>query len=180
MVITGPRAVGTSTVGFGTAMEAWRSGTTTGFVDLQQLGFVSGRDGRTGAETILAISQLATMHRIMADHGAGGLVVSSHLTAADRPTLRAAFPSAAVTVVRLRADEETFWDRVRARADGGAARLAADDVLGANEAHQALVVERALAEQDALDQFAYDDLVLDVSRQTPREVITAIAAIRSC
>ena len=176
IVITGPRAVGTSRVGFGLALRAWHAGHTVGFLDLQQLGFVSDRSGRTGCRTELAIRQLATVHRVFAEHGAERLVVSAHLTAADRPVLRAAFRSARVSVVRLRADAEAFTTHVQDRARGSGARLAADDLLNADERHQAFIVQQALAEQEVLDDVAVDDLVVDVSRRTPAEAIGEIGA----
>ena len=40
VLLTGPRAIGTSTIGFGLARSAWEHGTKTGFLDLDQLSFV--------------------------------------------------------------------------------------------------------------------------------------------
>lgn len=55
VVITGPRASGTSTVAFGLAMDRWRAGLRTGFVDLQQIGFIAGGTLTHLAEPALAI-----------------------------------------------------------------------------------------------------------------------------
>ena len=56
--LTGARAAGSSTVGFGLAVGRWRAGRRTGFLDLQQLGFIA-RNGRTDSESALAVRQLA-------------------------------------------------------------------------------------------------------------------------
>lgn len=178
VMITGPRAVGSSTVGFGLAMRRWRAGRRTGFLDLQQLGFITG-DGRTNSESALAVGQLAAMHTLMTERGADLLVVSGHLSVPDRALVRAALPRATMTVVRLRADERTLAEHVRARVSGSDARLAADDLLGADQDHQDAVVAAALAEQHLLDASPADDVVLDVSGRTPAEVVADVERLTS-
>ena len=174
VLLTGPRAAGSSTVGFGLAVGRWRAGRRTGFLDLQQLGFIA-RGGRTDSESALAVRQLAAMHNLMTERGAELLIVSGHLSVPDRALVRAALPRATVTVVRLRADERTLAEHVRARVGGSDARLAADDLLGADQQHQDAVVAAALAEQHTLDTApADDDAVLDVSGRSPAEVIADV------
>src|SRR4051812_2752557 len=175
LVVTGPRAVGSSTIGFGLAMQRWRAGRRTGFVDLQQLGFLS-REGRPAPDVALSIGQLAAMHRLVSARGAELLVVSGHLDVSDRTALRGALRGAAVTVVRLRADEATLREHVLSRVQGRGARLAGDDLLAAGRRHQDLVVTAAVAEQAALDAAAVDDAVLDVGRRTPAEVVAEAVA----
>lgn len=178
IVVTGPRAAGSSTIGFGLAMRRWRADQRTGFVDLQQLGFISGRDGQVSSEATLAVRQLAVMHALLAERGAELLVVSGHLSVADRALLTATFPVARVTVVRLRADSESFEDHVRSRVEGSDARLAGDDLLGANRGHQERVVAAALAEQEVLDASAVDDVVLEVSGRIPADVVANLESER--
>ncbi len=75
-MVTGPRATGSSTIGYGLASERRRAGRPTGFVDRQQLGFLSGGD-TTGEEVVaLGLSQLAAMHAHLAAHGAELVIVS--------------------------------------------------------------------------------------------------------
>lgn len=173
VLLTGPRAVGSSTVGFGLARGRWRAGRRTGFLDLHQLGFIAS-DGRTSSESALAVGQLAAMHDLMTEQGAELLVVSGHLSVPDRALVRAALPRARTTVVRLRADERTLAEHVRARVSGSDARLAADDLLGADQEHQDAVVAAGLAEQHLLDTSPADDAVLDVSGRTPAEAIADV------
>ncbi len=178
VMITGPRAVGSSTVGFGLARSRWRAGRRTGFLDLQQLGFIAS-DDRTNSESALAVGQLAAMHNLMTERGAELLVVSGHLSVPDRALVRAALPRAKMTVVRLRADERTLEEHVRARVSGSDARLAADDLLGADQEHQDAVVAAALGEQHLLDTSPADDAVLDVSGRTPAEVVADVERLTS-
>ncbi len=171
VVVTGPRAVGSSTVGFGLAMERWRAGLRTGFVDLQQLAFLAGHGSARNSDPALASMQFAVMHGLLAARGAGLLVAGGHLGRAERPILRSSLPMARVTVVRLRADATTYDAHVRDRMDGSAARLAGDDLLGADAEYQAAVVAAAIAEQDHLDAEAHDDAVLDVTGRSPADVV---------
>lgn len=172
-VVTGARAVGASTVGFGLAARHWRAGRRVGvgFLDLQQLGFLARPRSQIAPEVAPAVRQLAAMHDLMARHGASRLVVSGHLSVPDRATLRAALPAAPVTVVRLRADAPTLEAHVRSRGARSDARLAGDDLLGADASHQQRVVAAAVAEQAALDAADDDDVVVDVSGRSPEETI---------
>lgn len=179
VVVTGPRAAGSSTVGFGLARRRWGAGRRTAFVDMQQLGFCSGRDGLVRSDPTLAIGQLAVMHELVASRGAGLLVVGGHLGVLDRSVLRTALPAARVTVVRLRADRVSFESHVQARARGSEARLAGDDLLDSEPGHQRRVTAAALAEQDILERSALDDAVLDVSDRTPTEVIEELEIVCS-
>jgi adenylylsulfate kinase-like enzyme len=181
VVITGPRAVGTSTVAFGLAMRRWRANRKTGFLDLQQLGFLS-MNGRPATDVDLPIGQTAAMHRLMAARGAELLVVSGHLTVSDRAVMERSLPKARVTVVRLRADEMALREHVCARARGSDARLAGDDLLSSSREHQDLVVATAVAEQATLDATSIDDAVLDVSGKPAEETITEVEALirRDC
>jgi len=174
VVITGPRASGTSTVAFGLATDRWRAGLRTGFVDLQQIGFIAGGAHTDLAEPALAIHQLAAMHSLMAARGAELLVVSGHLDARTHDALRDALPSAPVDVVRLRADKATIEAHVRGRVRGSEARLAGDDLLGASSTHQADVVATALGQQELLDAAAAEDLVLDVGGRSPADVVSDV------
>jgi broad-specificity NMP kinase len=177
-VVTGPRAAGSSTVGFGLAMGRWRADLRTGFVDLQQLAFLTERDSPGVTSAALGIGQLARMHALMAARGASLLVVSGHLTFADRTAVREALPSASVTIARLRADAPTFEAHVRDRVAGSEARLAGDELVGAAPAHQATVVAAALAEQALLDAGPNDDhVVVDVTGRTLVDVVAEVERI---
>jgi broad-specificity NMP kinase len=174
VVVTGPRIVGSSTVGFGLARTRWRAGLRTGFVDLQQLAFLAGPRSPTHVDPALGITHLAVMHALLAARGPGLLVVCGHLTVADRPALRAALQPSAVTIVRLRSDVITLEAHVQDRVNGRGARLAGDDLLGVDPGYQAAVVAAALAEQEYLDAHANDDVVIDVTGRSPADVVADI------
>ena len=61
VVITGPRASGVSTVAFRLSSDRWRAGARTGFIDLQQIGFIAGgTDTHHPLEPALAVHQLGS------------------------------------------------------------------------------------------------------------------------
>jgi hypothetical protein len=163
-------------------MTRWSADLRTGFVDLQQLGFLGCADQTKTTDADLAISQLAAVHAFLASRGAGLLVVSGHLGVADRCSLRKALPMAPVTVVRLRADAATLQAHVHARSAGSGARLAGDDLLGVDSSYRTAVVAASIAEQEQLDAYARDDAVVDVTGRTPAEsvaVVERLVAMRS-
>ncbi|MEO5709057.1 MAG: AAA family ATPase [Nocardioidaceae bacterium] len=174
VLVTGPRAVGSSTVSFDLARSWWRDDRTTGFVDLQQLAFLR-QPGRPGhSQTALGIAQVATLHGLFARHGAELLLVSGHLEAGEPRSLRERVPAAQVTGVRLRADEATLAEHVRERVTGSAARLAGDDLVNASAAHQAHVLRAAVEEQHVLELEAAEDVVVDVTGRNVEDVVASL------
>jgi len=63
---------------------------------------------------------------------------------------------------------------VRDRVAGSEARLAGDDLIGANQQRQAAVLANALAEQELLDASAADDAVLDVTDCTAVDTVASL------
>jgi hypothetical protein len=157
VAVTGPRLAGSSTVGFTFASRRWQDEQPTAFVDSEQLGFLSPAVVDTAA---LAAGQLARVHESMAARGAELMIVCGRPDVVSPTSLAAVFPAAPSVVVRLRADQAAFADRARLRAADSNARLAGDDLLGADAAHQAAVVRQALDEQTLLDSAARGDEVL--------------------
>lgn len=169
--ITGTRAVGSSTVGFGFVSRRWRSGLSTAFVDPEQLSFISDCDSIDD----LAARQLATMHELMASRGAGLFVVSGRPTVVNPLTLGTAAPAASHLIVRLRADRDTVQGHVRERALGSGARLAGDDLLGADVPQQARVVAKSVEDQRMLDAAAPEnEHVLDATGRSPDELVDGL------
>jgi adenylylsulfate kinase-like enzyme len=174
VVVTGPRAAGSSTVGFGLAMNRWRAGLRAGFLDMQQLAFLAGPTTSHDARSTLAIAQLATMHEYMEARGANLLVVTGHLSIADRTGIRASIPAGRVMIVRIRADASTLKAHVRERVAGSEARLAGDDLAAAGPDHQRAIVAQALLEQKQLDARANDDAVVDVIGRPSGDTIAEV------
>lgn len=173
--ITGPRAAGTSTLGFALASRRWQLDVCTGFVDTEQLSFLSGVATAVRAE--LARHQLARMHERLAAGGAGLLVVGGRPVALDERGLRRCLGAAPLLLVRLAADRPTYDSHVRSRYDGSEARLAGDDLVGATDEHLAAVVTAALAEQDRLDAAGGSATVVSVAGRSVADVLVELEAM---
>ena len=168
VLLTGPRAVGCSTVGFALARGSWDEGVRTGFADVGQLSFRRGPGSDADTDPVLGLANLATLREVFARQGAGRFVANGHL--GHRP------PPAATVVVRLRASETSLRAHVRSRHDGNEARLAGDDLAAATPAYRESVVRAALADQEHLEQAPDPDLVVDVSDRTVDDVVEEVAA----
>lgn len=177
VLITGPRVLASSRVGFALAQEWWRRNRRTGFLNREQLGFLAGHKPAQPNDPSLQLTQLAAMHALLDTRGAELLVVGGHFGDDGRAALHSVLPEAAVTVIRLRADAPTLQASVRSRVNGSEARLAGDDLVGAAPAYQAAAVAAAVAEQRHLDALACDDHVLDVSARTIADVVTDIECL---
>ncbi len=172
VVIYGPRAVGSSSVSFSLAMGRWRGGSSTGFVDLQQLAFlrVPGRDGHS--DTALGIANVAAMHRLFAARGATRFIASAHLRGAEEHALLRRSVLSKVTAVRLHADAAAIEAHIRERVQGSDARLTGDDLLGASTSHQAAVLQTSLNEHEVLQAEAAQDVLVDVSGRPVGDVVS--------
>ncbi len=178
LVLTGVRAVGCSTVGFGLALNRWTTGQVTGYLDTDQLSFLAGPDVSEDTRSELALAQTLTMHDLMTAWGATLIVCASHDTPRSlQATLTERLPQAPALVACLRADPATLLAHVQQRSAGGGARLAGDYLLGAGPDHQRTVVEAATAAQQQLDQQETGETgktVVDVTGRTPTDVITEL------
>ena len=174
-LVSGPRAVGSSTVGFGLARSRWGSGRTTGFMDLQQLAFMRHPDEPGHSNTTLGVANVTTIHRLFALRGAEQVIVSAHLnTPAEHDSVRHSAPDSRVCIIRLHADAATIAAHLRERSGGSDARLAGDDLVGASFENQGLILQVALAEQQALEADAAEDLLVDVSGRTIDDVVSEV------
>jgi broad-specificity NMP kinase len=167
LFVTGPRAVGCSTVGFELARRSWAGDVRTGFADLGQLSFLRG-PGTADDDPDLGLTNLATLSLVFAQHGAERFVANGHL--GDRPA-----PEGSI-LVRLRADEASLRAHVRSRYGGNAARLTGDDLAAATPAHQEDVLRAAWQEQARLDVARAEELLVDVSDRGVDDVVNEIAA----
>ncbi len=176
LVITGARATGTSTVGFGLARSRWANDTLTGFVDLDQINFPPTMS-EVGTPSV-GFANLATLHELFAGRGASLLIASAHLKdGEEHQHVHATVSNAQAVIVRLRANEDTLKEHVRDRFGGSDARLVGDDLVRASHDHQLAVVAQALLDQQRLDQQSDENLLIDVSGCTVHEVLTQIAGL---
>jgi len=160
VLITGPRVVGKSTIGWLTFIEARQGKIPTAFVDLRQLGF----HGRSGGPTDHALQAVATgsLWRVFRARGNQLLLLNG---TTDDPTQAKLYADhldgTPMTTIRLTAAPSELKARARARAHGEMAPLAGDDIVGANEDYLQQLVDDALRSQESWS--AADGLVLDTT-----------------
>jgi broad-specificity NMP kinase len=172
VVIYGPTAVGTSTIGWSLASSAWSRGIRAGFAVLDQLSFVA-VPGRSGHSDFgLGIANLSALSNVFASRGADRIVVSAHLAdTAQIAALRATMPGEELTLVRLHADGVTLAAHIRSRAEEPSARMAGDALLGADDEEQRVILDAALHHQRLLDRHEDEDLRIEVSGRTVEAVV---------
>jgi hypothetical protein len=153
LLITGPTAVGKSTIGFALYLKYLSAGVTAGYIDLRQIGFVApGRPGDRSQHQLKA-RNLAAMWRNYRAAGATHLVATG--TIESEAVLNAyseALPAATITLCRLHAGRAELTRRVMSRRDGGSWPEPGDPLRGQTPEYLADVAARAAAEADDLDR----------------------------
>jgi adenylylsulfate kinase-like enzyme len=151
--LCGTTAVGKSTIGWEVADRSWRSGHITGFVDLQQIGFLNPAPGRDAGDHRLKAANLAAAWADFHEHGARRLVVVGPVEHHSQVRRYVdALPAATVTLYRLHAGPGGLRERIRHRGLGGGPPIAGDVLRGQpaavlDRAHEAAVVQAAALER---------------------------------
>jgi gluconate kinase len=170
ILVTGPRAVGTSMVAWRVLMASLASGHCTGYLDLEQLGFLSPSLKDAALATTLA--NVATCWAGLRDNGAARLVLCGHLDGREMAALRELIPS--LRVVALTATPDTLLERARRRSQQKDIWLPGDDLFGRDDAYLRQLVRRAEAFHPepadlvvATDGFSPEELAVVVTELWP-------------
>jgi hypothetical protein len=175
LLLTGPRAVGTSTVGW-ELLQLAQQHMTTAFIDLAQVGFVNEHRNISPRRHPLRAANLADIASNYQHDGARLVIaVGSVLDADELSEYSALLTPGGLTVCRLHAVPEEVQRRVIARsAASGGPHLAGDDLRGRPAAEIRRVTEQSLAEADLLEQSKIGHITLDTTKMSPSECATAI------
>jgi hypothetical protein len=138
--ITGPRCVGSSTVGWLVATDRWQKQSRTGFIDIAQLSFTWNLDVPVGLTNGVALCET------FADDGAELFVLVAPLEI-EPVEVRAAFNHAEVSVIRLDATDADLHSRALSRTRGEGPRLPGDDLSGASVGDAHALIASAVARQ---------------------------------
>ena len=177
--VCGATAVGKSTVGYEVARSSRRAGHTTGFVDLQQIGFRQPVPGQDPGNHRLKAANLAAVWQNFHAYGARRLVVVGPVEQAREVRLyAAALPAATVTSYRLHASPDQLRERIRLRGLGGGPGIAGDELRGQptavlDRAHEAAVAQAGSLERAGIggvrvdtDGRTVDDLTREIVRSS--------------
>jgi broad-specificity NMP kinase len=167
-IILGPRAVGKSSVSWGMAMRRWASGERTVYVDLDQVGFLR----PAPSDASLQAANLGVIWRNALSRGANRLIANSMVTTnEDLSILRHAVRPASVRALRLAANPDKLWERIRARSVGGPARLINDDLEKATSEVQRHVHRVAVGQHVEYAASNLGDEAIDTSKLCIEEAV---------
>lgn len=156
VVIYGPRAVGKSTISWGLFMDCANRGEPTGYLDVDQLGFVHADAVIRDRLIRLAVVSIA---QNFSEAGASRTIVNGNLSWNLIPTIG----DDRTVLVHLDASHEVLVERVAARNDGDDARLAGDDLRGASKETRAAVIEHAQQQRAEYARVAKSAYLIDVT-----------------
>ena len=167
-IVIGPRAVGKSSVSWGLAMRRWTSGERTAYVDLDQVGFLR----PAPSDPSLQAANLGVIWRNALSRGANRLIANGMVTTnEDLAILRHAVRPAPVHTLRLAANPDTLWERIRARSTGTSARLINDDLENATPEVQRHVHRLAVAQNVEYAASNLGNDVIDTSNLRIEEAV---------
>ncbi|MBG0564531.1 hypothetical protein [Actinoplanes aureus] len=173
--ISGPAAIGKSTVGWLVYHQLRQAGTHAAFVDLDQIGFHRPARAADPGNHRLKAANLAAVWREFRASGAECLVAVGPL---ERPegleAYATALPATTITLCRLTASRAVLAERVTRRGHGlkPANGMAGDELIGQPAARLAEVVDRSARILDRLT--GVGDLDVDTDRRPPEEIATEI------
>lgn len=166
VLVTGPRAVGTSMAAWQVLMASIASGHPTGYLDLEQLGFLPPALQESSLAT--KVANVATCWAGFRNQGTERLVLCGHFDSDDLKAVRDVLPS--LFVVALTATPETLLDRAGRRQRHKDIWLPGDDLYGCDDGYVRELLLHAAA-FDAEDA----DLVISTDRVTPEDIAARIA-----
>lgn len=166
ILVNGPRAVGTSMAAWQVLTASVSSGHRTGFLDLDQLGFLPGALQEVSLATKLA--NVATCWTGFRIQDAERLVLCGHLDDHEVSVVRDRLPS--ICVVALTAAPETLLARAERRRRHKDIWLPGDDLYGCDDAHLREVVSQA-----ATFETRHADLVVNTDGLAPADIARHIA-----
>ena len=166
ILVTGRRAVGTSTAAWQVLMASVGSGHCTGYLDLEQLSFLPTALQEASLATKLA--NLATCGAGFRNHGAERLVLCGHLHGHELSVIRDRLPS--ICVVALTATPDTVLARAERRRRHNDLWLPGDDLYGCDDAHLGeIAVDAATFEPE------HADVVINTDGLSPADIAARIA-----
>jgi hypothetical protein len=149
-------------------MRRWTSGERTAYVDLDQVGFLR----PAPSDPSLQAANLGVIWRNALSRGANRLIANGMVTTnEDLAILRHAVRPAPVHTLRLAANPDTLWERIRARSTGTSARLINDDLENATPEVQRHVHRLAVAQNVEYAASNLGNDVIDTSNLRIEEAV---------
>lgn len=173
--ICGTTAVGKSTVGWQLFESRTHAGLTTGFVDLEQIGFYEPAPVGDPNNHQLKSRSLASIWQTYREYGAESLVVVGAVNTLKAIELyRNVLSAAPLVVCRLHAGLEHLTHRVLMRGEGIRPRIAGDHLIGKPTASLIRIAAQAAATAESLRTISVGDIAIDTDGLSVDEVVAAL------
>ena len=177
LLLCGPTGVGKSTIGFQLYLRSLRAGLTAGYIDLDQIGFLTPTSDDDPHRHRVKARNLAAIWRNYQAEGATHLVVTGPVESqAALQIYLAALPGAVVTACRLHAGPAELARRILTRADGGSWPQPGDPLRGQSARYLSKAAEQAAAEALALDRSSLEARRVDTDGRTADQAADVVAA----
>jgi shikimate kinase len=177
LLLCGPAGVGKSTIGFQLYLQCLQAGRTAGYIDLDQIGFLTPPASGDPLNHRLKAANLAAIWRAYHAAGASHLVLTGPVERqAALGSYLAALPSAAVTACRLHAGPDELRRRIMTRGAGGSWPQPGDPLRGRPARYLARVAGQAAAAAQALDRAQLAALRIDTTWHTAAQAAGLIAS----
>lgn len=177
VLICGPTGVGKSTIAFRLYMQYLNAGLTSGYVDLDQIGFISPEPRNDPGSHRLKARNLAAIWRTYRAAGATHLVVAGPIDSnAAFEAYVDALPAADITLCRLHAGPDELTRRVISRGAGGSWPQPGDPLRDASEDHLRAVASQAISVDGAFEREQLGSVRIDTDGHTADESAGLIAA----
>jgi hypothetical protein len=177
LLLCGPAGVGKSTIGFQLYLRCLKTGLTAGYIDLDQIGFLTPPADRDPGNHRLKAANLAAIWRTYHAAGASHLVMTGPIdNQAALRTYLAALPAAELTACRLHAGPAELTRRIMTRGEGGSWPQPGDPLRGRPAGYLSRIAKQASADAEALDHARLDAIRIDTDGHTAAEAADLTAA----
>lgn len=171
-----PAAVGKSTIGWEVAERSRRAGHTTGFVDLQQIGFLHPETEQDPGNHRLKAANLAAVWANFHAYGARRLVMVGPVERPDQVRRYTdALSPATVMLFRLHAGPDQLRERIRRRGLGDGPPIAGDDLRGQPATVLDAALDTAVSQARALENADIGDVRVDTDGRPVDDLTSKIA-----
>jgi Mrp family chromosome partitioning ATPase len=177
LLLCGPAGVGKSTIGFQLYLRCQRAGLSAGYIDLDQIGFLTPPAADDPRSHGLKARNLAAIWRTY--HAAGARYVMITGPVENQAALQgyvAALPAAVVTACRLHAGPAELTRRIMTRGEGGSWPQPGDPLRGQSASYLLQAAEQAAGEARALDRTDLEARRIDTDEHTAGQAADLVAA----
>jgi len=174
--ISGPRAIGKSTIGWQVYRQSRLAGQHTAFLDLDQVGFLRPTRSEDVGNHRLKAANLAAVWQTFRSRGAQRLVVVGPIDDGHPDVYSSALPAAGIRLCRLQATREQLAERAIRRGQGLGTTwgVPGDELVGLSAAALSRIADQAADELDAQEHAGLGGLPVDTNERPVEQIADEI------